>query len=259
MRESNALLIDLTRCIGCMACVDACEGIDRRSELGAAGASPVRYTSIREVEQLFVRRLCMHCEEPTCASVCPVGAFEKTALGPVVYHYEKCIGCRYCMQACPFSIPTYEWDSLTPRVKKCDMCVARQRAGNMPACAEACPAEATMFGTRAEMLELAASRIKEHPETYIDHIFGEREVGGTAVFYLSSVPFDQLGFPSNLPTLPLPNLTWEVLSQIPKFSVAAGILMYGVWWIIDRREEVADSRDGTSDNEATGDRKGAIR
>ncbi len=237
MSDRNALLVDFNLCVGCMACVDACEGLDRRLELGESYKKPVNYTSIREAEGLFVRRLCMHCEYPTCVSVCPVGAFEKTAEGPVIYHYQRCIGCRYCMQACPFSVPKYEWEKLSPRVRKCDMCVARQRQGLQPACAEACPTGATVYGKRDDLLALATQRIDDDPDTYVNHIFGANEVGGTSVLYLSSVPFAKLGFPSNLPTLPLPNLTWDVLSQIPKFSVAAGVLMYGVWWIIDRRME----------------------
>lgn len=121
------------------------------------------------------------------------------------------------------------------------MCIARQRVGQIPACAEACPTGATLFGTREDMLKVARQRIADEPDKYISHIFGEKEAGGTSVLYLSPVPFEKLGFPSNLPNAPLPNLTWEVLSQIPRFSVAAAVLFYGVWWIIDRRIEIDQS------------------
>ena len=141
----------------------------------------------------YLRRMCMHCADPSCASACPVGAFTKTELGPVVYDGSKCLGCRYCMMVCPFNVPRYEWSNPVPVVRKCDGCFERQKEGEETACTEACPAEATVGGTREELLAEAKRRIAESPGTYHPEIYGEHEVGGTSVLILSPVPFEQLG------------------------------------------------------------------
>ncbi len=189
----------------------------------------------------------MHCNYPTCASVCPVKAFEKTANGPVVYHSRKCIGCRYCIQACPFNVPTYEWESTKPLVTKCTMCAERQKQGKITACSEACPTEATIFGDRDELLKEARRRIKENPELYVNHIYGEKEAGGTSVLMLSNVPFEKLGFRADLIEEPLSHLTWEIMSKIPDYVVVSGVFLYGIYWIINRRMELAESQDKSSD------------
>ena len=243
MAKRKGLLFDAYLCVGCEACVDACKEENNHPEAETTDLSCKSYTAVIEKDGVYTRRLCMHCEIPTCVSVCPVGALEKTESGAVIYHYEKCIGCRYCMQACPYNIPTYEWDSITPKVQKCTMCYNRQKVGKIPACAEACPAEATIFGDRDELLEIARTRIAEEPKEYINHIFGEHEAGGSSVLYTSSIPFDQLGLPMNLPGEPLPELTWDVLSKIPRFSVFFGAFLYGTWWVIDRRMEMAEKED----------------
>ena len=143
----------------------------------------------------YMRHLCMNCLDPTCASVCPVGAMQKTAEGPVTYDVTRCIGCRYCMVACPFSVPKYEWDKTNPRVRKCDMCADRVRAGQQTACADACPTGATKFGERDALIAEARDRIAQNPGQYINHIYGLEEVGGTSVLLLSSVPFANFGYP----------------------------------------------------------------
>ena len=190
-------------------------------------------------DQTFMRRLCMHCNQPTCVSACLVGAFSKTETGAVLYDEDKCIGCRYCMQACPFEVPRYEWGSLVPRVQKCRMCYERVAAGGQTACAEACPTGATQFGDREELVAEARKRITENPGQYIDHVYGLTEAGGTSVLYLSNVPFQDLGLPMNLPGEPIPELSWKVLSQIPKYTVAASVVLFGIHWITARRAEVA--------------------
>jgi len=181
----------------------------------------------------------MHCQEPTCASVCPVGALHKTAAGPVVYDAEKCMGCRYCMMACPFSVPRYEWKALLPKVKKCTMCAPRQAKGLQPACTEVCPAQASIFGERDDLLREAEKRLREQPSKYFQHIYGKEEVGGTSVLYLSAVAFERLGLPANLLKDPMPLLTYRVLSKIPSLVPLGGFLLGGIWWITNRREEVA--------------------
>jgi formate dehydrogenase iron-sulfur subunit len=189
--------------------------------------------------EVFVRRMCMHCNQPTCVSACPVGTFKKMETGAVLYDESKCIGCRYCMQACPFEVPRYEWTSLVPRVQKCRMCYERVAAGQQTACADACPTGATMFGNREDLIAEARKRINETPGQYINDIYGLTEAGGTSVLYISAIPFGELGLPMNVPKEPIPDLSWRVLSQIPKYSVAASAVLFGIHWITSRRTEVA--------------------
>lgn len=134
----------------------------------------------------------MHCDEPACASVCPVGSLHKEANGAVVYDADKCIGCRYCMMACPWSVPSYQWDSPVPFVRKCTMCNDRQQLGKAPACVSGCPTGALQFGRREDLLNEARTRIAKNPDRYVDHIYGEKEAGGTGVMYLSAIPFAEL-------------------------------------------------------------------
>lgn len=235
----KALLFDATLCIGCGLCRDACKETNGLPEGEDTELNANAYTVVRTYnDELYYRRLCMHCLNPTCVSVCPVGAFTKTAEGPVLYEESKCIGCRYCMQACPFQVPTYTWDQVAPRVRKCIFCHHRLEQGLQTACAEICPTGATIFGDRDELIAEARSRIAQNPEGYVDHIYGLEEAGGTSVLMLSSVPFASLGFPTNLPKEPLPMLTWNALSKIPDIVAVGGTALYGLWWIINRRDEV---------------------
>jgi formate dehydrogenase iron-sulfur subunit len=179
----------------------------------------------------------MHCQDPACASACLVGALKKTALGPVTYDGSKCIGCRYCIVACPFNVPKYEWSKLVPYVKKCDMCAERQMKGQQPACVEACPVQASISGTREEILDEAQRRILNDSK-YVRHIYGSEEAGGTSVFFISDVPFEKLGF-GNPPKQPLPVLTASALSDGPTVILVGGALLSGLYWITQRRAEVA--------------------
>ncbi len=237
---SKGLLIDTTKCIGCQACALACKEANGLPGEPEEELSATAYTVVKQKGDVYYRRLCMHCNDPSCRSVCPVGAFEKTPEGAVIYHAYKCIGCRYCMQACPFSVPTYEWKKRAPKVRKCIMCYERLKEGKITACAEACPTGATTFGNRDELIQEARKRIKENPDLYVDHIYGEKEAGGTSVLMLSSVPFETLGFPNNLGERPLPELTWSALKTVPSIAIFGGAFLYGTWWIIDRRMELAE-------------------
>lgn len=237
---TKALLIDLTLCVGCGACQEACKKENGLPEGEEKKLSATAYTALEEHDGVYVRRMCQHCQDPTCVSVCPVGAFEKTAEGPVLYDENKCIGCRYCMQACPFQAPRYEWSSTYPRVRKCVMCSHRLKKGLPTACSEACPTGATTFGDRDDLLRIAHERINAEPTKYVAKIYGEKEVGGTSVFYITSTPFEQLGFRTNLQEASLPQLTWNVLSKIPTVVAVGGTLLAGIWWITNRREMVRE-------------------
>ncbi len=240
---SKAILYDSTLCIGCKACEQACAarwGMAYNDKIAAEEQiSAHKLTCIQTHGEHFSRRLCMNCVQPACASVCPVGAIQKTGLGPVVYDASKCIGCRYCMQACPFQVPTYEWGRRLPRMRKCDMCYERQSRGQLTACAEACPVGATRSGDRGELLAEARKRIADKPDQYYPAIYGLQEAGGTSVFYLSAVPFAQIGLPANVPREALPDYTWRVLEVIPGVASTGGVLLAGIWWIAHRRAEVA--------------------
>lgn len=239
----KAILYDSTLCIGCKACEQACAErwhLPYNDQVAAeTRISAHKLTTIQTHGDHYVRKLCMHCVDPTCVSVCLVGALRKTALGPVVYNEDKCIGCRYCLLACPFQAPAYEWNSRLPRVRKCDMCYDRLRAGKPTACAEACPTGATICGERDQLVAEARRRIAEKPAQYYPRIYGLEEVGGTSTLLLSAVPFEQLGLRRNLPKTPLPQLTWRILSHTPDIGAMAGVLMGGVYWITHRREDVA--------------------
>ena len=249
MTRSYAILTDTTRCTGCEKCVEACrsehelgEDVPRRWKARIDDLSSTRYTTIvRRPEDRFVRQQCRHCLEPACVSACLVGALTKTEEGAVIYDGNRCMGCRYCMVACPYGIPRYDWENRIPYVRKCTMCYERIKGGKkLPACVEACPEEATEFGDRDELIHKAKRRIKENPGKYVDRVFGQTEVGGTSVIYLSDVPLDFLSFQPELGDTPLPERTWAALSKVPPIALGVGGVMAGVWWIIGRRAKLAD-------------------
>ena len=241
-----AILTDTTLCIGCEECVKACKetndlGEDRpRHWKGAIDdLSATRLTTIvHRKGGLFVRRQCRHCESPACVSVCIVGALQKTDEGPVIYDADKCMGCRYCMLACPYGIPRYEWSEAIPYIRKCTFCYEKIMAGELdkPACVAACPKKATIFGTREEMIHEARSRIAAHPGKYWqDKVIGETEVGGTSVLYLSDRSLDFLGWKEDLGERPLPELTAASMKLVPPTILAVGGVMSAIWWVIGRR------------------------
>ncbi|MCE5194695.1 MAG: 4Fe-4S dicluster domain-containing protein [Nitrospiraceae bacterium] len=228
----KGVLIDLTKCIGCRGCQVICKNWNNRAVkktvLTGNFTNPLEmnsetYTTVKFFEEEkenkmswnFVKTQCMHCKDPACASACPVGAFTKDPRGPVTYNAEKCIGCRYCMMACPFGVPKYEWEKLFPVIQKCTFCVDRLDAGLIPSCAKTCTSKAIFFGDYDAIVAEAEKRIKDNPEKYVNHIYGKEEAGGTSWMYLSSVPFEQLGFKTNIPKRALPDLTWASLSKVP--------------------------------------------
>jgi len=236
----HGILIDLTLCVGCYACEEADAERWGHPSSDIHELSSTKNTAVVDVDGVYVSKQCMHCNEPTCESVCPVGAFEKTALGPVIYHEQRCMGCRYCMQACPFDVPRYQWDSLNPEVTKCDLCYDRIREGGQPACVEVCPAEARVFGPLDDLIAEAKRRISETPDQYISHIYGVKEAGGTSVLFLAPKDFAELGLRTQLPDHPLPTLTWAILSKIPNYVFWGTTMLAGVWWITNRRKEVME-------------------
>jgi formate dehydrogenase iron-sulfur subunit len=263
MKTQKAILTDTTLCTGCEKCVDACKeekqlgkDMPQRWKRRIDDLSPTRYTTmVRSQGDRFARKQCRHCLEPACASVCPVGALQKTPDGPVVYDTERCIGCRYCMMACPFDIPRYDWQAAVPYVRKCDMCADRIKDGKEPACVEACPEKATIFGGRDELLAEAHRRIKASPGKYQKKVFGETEVGGTSVLYVSDISLDFLMWKADVGDEALPNLTLAALSKVPPLLLGVGGLMSGIFWITGRRMKLAVERESKSAQAAEQDEK----
>ncbi|MBI4833000.1 MAG: 4Fe-4S dicluster domain-containing protein [Candidatus Lindowbacteria bacterium] len=249
-----SILTDVTLCIGCEECVKACKktngtGEDQpwRWQRKIDDLSASRWTMIvSRPEKHYVRKQCRHCLEPACASVCPVGAMHKTPEGPVVYNSKICMGCRYCMMACPYGIPRYDWSLAVPYVRKCIMCYDKIKSGELkePACITACPQKATIYGNREELLQIAHKRIEEKPDLYIHKVYGEHDVGGTSVLYLSDISLDFLGLKKELDDKPLPPRTWAFLKEVPYVFVGVGALMYGAYWVIERRMRLEAEKKG---------------
>jgi formate dehydrogenase iron-sulfur subunit len=237
--KRRGILVDITKCIGCGACYEACQESNKQPKHEPKHFDENSFTYLMDRgNDVYVRRLCMHCREPTCVSVCPVTALEKTKEGPVTYNPDKCMGCRYCMIACPFSVPAYEWHSVTPRVRKCEMCAHRQN-GIGPACAEACPTGATITGELENLIADAKQRVTSDPKTYYQYVYGLQEVGGTSVLYIGPKRPAELGLPHVPMDQPMPLYTWNALKHVPDVLVFGGVLLGGLWWLTKRKEEVA--------------------
>ncbi len=252
MIQSPSILTDVTKCIGCEECVAACQkgnglpATDAPPRPGGAvdGLSANRWTAIvRRPGNRYIRTQCRHCLRPACVSVCPVGALQKTPEGPVIYDRRLCMGCRYCMVACPYGIPRYEWAVVAPSVRKCILCYPSLTSGkiNQPACVAACPTKASIFGPRAEMLAEAKRRLTAEPKKYIQRLWGEKQVGGTAVLYISDIPLDFLGWGDSrfLDERPLPEKTWAALKPVPFEFLGVGALMGAISWVIQRRRKLS--------------------
>jgi len=255
---SFGVLHDITRCVGCRACEAACNSVN---ELPAPQkpfkdetvldskrrTTPGAYTVVNRYAPasapgmpVFRKIQCNHCLEPACASACFVKAFEKKPTGAVVYNAAVCVGCRYCMIACPFEIPAYEYDDpYTPEVVKCTMCAPRLEKGQLPGCTEACPVEALTFGKRDDLLQAARERIRKYPGRYVDHIYGEHEMGGTSWLYMSGVPFHEIEMREDLGTTPAPSLTSGALSAVPIIVGIWPAFLIGMVAMTRRREKIS--------------------
>ena len=252
LEEHRALLYDATRCIGCRACENACQAYNGLPEEAAGELTGNKFTVIKRYvaadgkEASYRKYQCMHCADPGCASACPVGALHKLEDGPVVYDSYKCIGCRYCMQACPFGVPRYDWALAYPLIRKCELC--HQREGGA-ACAEVCPQQALIYGTRGELLEMAKGRIAANPGKYFeDRVYGEFEAGGTSVLILSGVAFEKIGLPS-LDKTPIPDRTQWALNIVPLIFFGVGGAMTAAYRRTKNRQH-PEAQDGQEEANA---------
>ena len=237
--EFSAILYDSTRCVGCQSCESSCaeaHGLPQPEDYPEVGVirktNENRRTVVNVYEtskgEVYVKRQCMHCNQPACASACLTQAMHKTEEGPVIWRGDKCMGCRYCMVSCPFDVPKFEYHSANPEITKCTMCFERLQEGKLPACVENCPAEALVFGTRRELIAEARRRIAENPDLYYDHIYGETEAGGTSFLYLSPVPFEELGFNTDIQEASYPSLTKGFLYSVPTIFVLWPMILLGI-------------------------------
>ncbi len=232
-------LIDATLCIDCRACLVACSVQNQvpmehtRIWIKETGV----YGNFPELKRYTAPYHCMHCVDPSCVSACTVGALQQNQDGVVVYDSDRCIGCRYCMYACPFEVPNFEWEQRLALIIKCDLCFSRLEEGRQPACEATCPTQAIRFGKHAQMLKLAHDTIAAEPHRYVDHVFGEFENGGTSTFYISPVPFDQLGFPSTDQTESPAHFNRLVTEGTPTVAVGVALGMTGIYLAIKRQGE----------------------
>ncbi len=256
--RSVGCLVDSTKCTGCRGCMVACkqwnelpavkthffegEGYQNPKELSGDTYILMTYHEIVDPKSgkltwAFGRHACMHCTDPGCASACPVAALKKSPEGPVTYDPGVCLGCRYCMIACPWDIPKFQWHKALPEIRKCTLCSDRVAEGLTPACMKACPTGALLFGDRDHLLAEAKRRIKESPTQYVDHIYGEKEAGGTSLLYISNVPFKNLKL-REVDSEPRPHLTHGAMSAIPAVIVGLSVVLGGTYAIVRRRGEV---------------------
>jgi Fe-S-cluster-containing dehydrogenase component len=248
--DEVGVLVDTTKCIGCRACEAACSEANHLERLpeGPDVLSARRttdhdvFTVVNRAESgddRFAKTQCLHCLEPACATACPTSALEKTPSGPVVYHADRCLGCRYCMLSCPFDVPKYEYQSANPRVRKCTFCAERQAEGLEPACTSVCPTGALQFGKREALLAEARRRVYGQPDTYQPVVYGEREAGGTSWLYIGDRTPEQLGLKQGVPTEPYSGLAQGALAVVPAVITLWPPLLMGLHAFSHRRDEVA--------------------
>lgn len=268
-RGARGVLVDTTLCVGCRSCEAACSEANgtappERPDDDAVFATvrttgPETFTVVNRAsvkspsgEDRYAKRQCMHCVEPACATACAVNALEKTLEGPVVYDPSKCMGCRYCMVACPFSIPKYQFAKAVPLVRKCQFCAERQAKGLEPACTSACPSGALTFGYRAELLETAKKKVWGSPDRYVHHVWGENEAGGTSWLYISDIPFEEFAMRTNVPKEPYIGLTEGALSTVPFVLTLWPPLLMGLSLFTKRTGDVATAEEKAREEERHG-------
>jgi formate dehydrogenase iron-sulfur subunit len=238
------MLYDASKCVGCRACQAGCKGWNKLpAEVADAagiyesprGLSAETWTVIKLAQQgearSFFKYQCMHCDEASCVNVCPTGAAAHRGEF-VTFDQAQCIGCGYCVQACPFNVPHRSEDTGTAR--KCTFCIDRVSQGDWTACAAACPTGALIFGPRTELLTTAKERVEVLRTSGFaeSSLYGEKELGGLGVLSILTLPPAAYG----LPDLPKDS-TGRVTGQWASGILATGLaILLPAWFIVNRRE-----------------------
>ena len=298
--EAVGMLYDSTLCIGCKACVAACKEANDMPPEQAGQAEAIWDTPVelsgktlnvikvyqdgdmaqkdREVNgYAFVKRHCLHCVDPSCVSVCPVSAMTKDPLtGIVEHHADRCIGCRYCVEGCPFAVPKYEYNEAFGQIQKCQFCSHLQAKGQIPACCDVCPTGASLFGKVADLKEEARRRLAKQAgedyvfprgklgggrppheaklADYIQDIYGEKQLGGVQVLYLSAVPFEKLGLPTNVPEYSYAAIAEGIQHTLYKWMIAPAVLLVGLLYVVRRNLGKSGESDAESGADNSSDR-----
>jgi Fe-S-cluster-containing dehydrogenase component len=262
--DALGMLYDATICVGCKACMAACKRVngdygslayerasfdpdglwDAPQDLSGSTRTLIKLYKQSDKEWSYVKYSCMHCQKPSCVSVCPVSAMTRDKVtGVVDYNKDTCIGCRYCQVGCSFNIPRFQWEKTLPQIVKCDLCVnTNLREKGVTGCAEVCPVGAISFGKRKELLDIAHRRLQDNPGRYIHHVYGEHEIGGTNHLYLSAVPFHKLGLPI-VPEKAPAEFSEKIQHTIYKGFVAP-VALYGTLCFVALKNQKRQENDG---------------
>ena len=188
----RSILFDAAVCIGCRQCVQACKDWNDHERESMFDIAPDNWITMQPpvlegMSPIWARNSCMHCDYPICAAVCPVEAIIKYDEGPVVIDRNRCIGCEYCVNACPWGVIAF--DAIAHKASKCTMCADRVAADESPFCVQACPVGALDFGAAEAMAEKASARAAEIGGA----LYGGAEAGGTSVRYVLKEPRTEYG------------------------------------------------------------------
>ena len=248
--DTCGILMDLTACIGCRTCEQACASFHDRpvpkdidtplAALPKRQTSPAQWTVMNTYQTsrgpVSIKRQCMHCNTPACAAACLTKALLKTKEGPVIWRQDKCIGCRYCMLSCPFDMPKFEYNSPNPRIEKCRLCWERLQKEENPGLLRVLRRKGPHVRQAGRPAGPCAQAHRREPQKYVHHIYGEREAGGTGFLYLSPVPFEEVGLPTNLGEKAFPEYTRNFLGSVPIVLTLWPALLVGLHWATERPE-----------------------
>jgi len=251
--QSNiAMMIDVSKCVGCWWCYAACKNYNHLPETIRPDPDDPPELTANTWTTLFTlhkgggewssrKHACMHCIDASCEQVCPTGAISHQGAA-VVINQDWCIGCGYCVQACPFDVPHKDEHGGT--VQKCTFCIDRVSNGEQPACADACPTGAIQFGKRSDLLTAAKTRVKElisdgHPNT---NLFGEYESGGLHIIYVLTDRPSVYGLPEEIHVA----TSQAVFKWLAGVITAAVIAIIPFWFLFKRKSKLKNNQQNSS-------------